>query len=161
MSKGSRTRIEQIRDCGDGQNQVVTVIAKNNGKPHNRVKPCEQCPWRSDLPTGVFPAEAFRHSAPTAYDAADSQFACHMSGVEGMQTCAGFLLRNADNNIGTRLSIVAGRYRPVSDGGFPLYESYRAMAIANGVSPDDPVLEPCRANGEPWKPTRRQSNDGP
>ena len=30
------------------------------------------------------------------------------------------------------------------DGGHELHENYRAMAIANGVAPDDPVLGACR-----------------
>lgn len=38
----------------------------------------------------------------------------------------------------------------VYHGGHELHASYRAMAIANGVSPSDPILAPCRSrqNGE-------------
>ena len=32
----------------------------------------------------------------------------------------------------------------VSDGGHELHDNYREMAIANGVSPDDPSLAECR-----------------
>lgn len=43
-----------------------------------------------------------------------------------------------------------GRYDPslVSDDGIALYDSYREMAVANGVPPDDPIIAPCRANNE-------------
>ena len=52
----------------------------------------------------------------------------------------------AENNLGLRLQMAMGKIDPgaVSDGGFPLYDDYRAMAVANGVDPDDPVLAGCR-----------------
>jgi len=31
----------------------------------------------------------------------------------------------------------------LNDGGHDLFSSYREMAIANGVSPDDPALNDC------------------
>ena len=34
--------------------------------------------------------------------------------------------------------------------GVELYESYRAMAIANGVDPRDARIAPCRADDEEW-----------
>lgn len=112
-------------------------------------RPCAECPWRKDAKVGAFPAEAFRHSARTAYDAAMSQFACHMAGVEPGATCAGFLLRNADNNLGTRIAVATGRVDPSQvSSDVELYGSYREMAEANGVAPDDPALAQCRANGE-------------
>ena len=43
-----------------------------------------------------------------------------------------------------RLMRIRGKRMEVDDGGHELHESYRAMAIANGVSPDDPVLAQCR-----------------
>lgn len=99
---------------------------------------------------GTFPAEAFRLSANTAYDASLHQFACHESGLDKPATCAGFLLRNADNNIGTRLAAMRGEidFAVLEDPGDELFLSYREMAVANGVSLDDPVLAPCRANFE-------------
>lgn len=164
MSRRKKTKVENIRHCGDGEHAVVSIVSEGgNGKGWNRREPCEQCPWRADLPTGVFPAEAFRLSAPTSYDAAMSTFACHMSGTEKAATCAGFLLRNADNNLGVRLAAMRGDVkRPITDGGFPLYDSYRDMAVANGVDPDDPVLAECRGNQDDWRPARRakRGSDG-
>src|SRR5690606_33084679 len=111
-------------------------------------RPCPECPWRKEN-AGSFPAEAFRLSAPTAYDVAFSTFACHMAGAEKSAVCAGFLLQNADNNLGVRMAAMRGDYDPsrVEPAGAELFESYRAMAEANGVEPDDPILKPCRANG--------------
>lgn len=72
-------------------------------------------------------------------------FACHESGVDGGHTCAGFLLRGAEHNLSVRLGHMSGRYaQDVTDGGHELYESYRTMAIANGVDPDSPALKACR-----------------
>lgn len=138
MKKSST--ILRVRPADDFH-QVVTV---EGGKGAYRRKPCAQCPWRKDA-TGVFPAEAFRHSAETAYDMATHTFGCHASGTGKPQACAGFLLRGAAHNLSARMRYMKGTYKhDVHDGGHALHENYRAMAIANGVNPDDPVLGPCR-----------------
>lgn len=129
----------------DVNHQVVSVKSSSCGRIHShRRKPCKDCPWRRDA-VGEFPAEAFRISAHTAYDMAEETFACHSSGAEKPATCAGFLLRGADHNLSVRLAYMRGRLKnDVEDGGHELFDSYREMAIANGVDPDDPVLKPCR-----------------
>jgi hypothetical protein len=127
----------------DDHNQVVTV---EGGEWSFRAAPCVQCPWRRDN-DGSFPAEAFRHSATTSYDMAQSTFACHMAGMERPATCAGFLLSTgADHNLSVRLKIARGLYRhdQVSAAGADLHPSYQSMAIANDVDPDDPAIQPCR-----------------
>jgi hypothetical protein len=143
-----------VFDCGDGAHQVVTLESENASEHRfaHRATPCQQCPWRTDVPTGVFPVTAYKHSASTAYDGAMNVFSCHMHGKEKPATCAGFLMRGADHNLGVRFAILKHRYNPaaVSGGGVPLYKSYRAMAVANGVSPDDPVLDRCRGVDEDW-----------
>jgi hypothetical protein len=59
--------------------------------------------------------------------------------------CAGFLLRGADHNLAVRLGYYNGRFKDdVSDDGLALHANYRAMAVANGVDPDDPALADCR-----------------
>lgn len=128
-----------VHSC-DEDNQVVTVRSARREK--DRTKICTDCPWRLDAEVGAFPAEAFRHSARTAYDLALTRFACHMSGSENPQTCVGFLLRGAQHNMSVRLNPVDPD--TLDDRGVELYDSYRAMAIANGVDPDDPALAPCR-----------------
>lgn len=133
-------KVLRTRAAG-ADHQVVTVAG---GKHAYRRKPCKDCPWRVDA-TGVFPAAAFRHSAETAYDMSQHTFACHQAGAERPMTCAGFLLRGAQHNLSVRLGFIQGRYGDdVADGGHELHADYRTMAIANGVDPDDPALEPCR-----------------
>lgn len=139
MNKPNPTRVTQVRPAGH-DHQVLTV--EGAGKGHCS-RPCADCPWRKDA-TGQFPAEAFRHSANTAYDMAPNTFACHQAGTGQPRVCAGFLLRGSAHNMAVRMGYMQGKYQGVSDGGHDLHESYRAMAIANGVEADDEVLAPCR-----------------
>lgn len=142
-----RIRTVETRQVSD--QFAVTRREISGGRRHAaRRTPCEECPWKVESPIGAFPAEAYRVSAPTSYDAAMSTFACHMAGADSPATCAGFLCRHGDNNLGVRLSLTRDRIdlSRVSDGGHELYDSYRDMAIANGVDPDDPVLIPVRAD---------------
>ena len=133
-------KVTRIRAAGD-DHQVITV---EGGRSSYRRRPCSNCPWRVDA-VGEFPAEAFRHSAETAYDMAQPTFACHESGSRRPAMCAGFLLRGAGHNLTVRLRMIRGdSFGDIVDDGHELFESYRAMAIANGVDPDDPVLSPCR-----------------
>jgi len=137
--KPSVLRVRPAGDC----HQVVTV---EGGGGAYRKKPCNDCPWRVDA-VGVFPAEAFRHSANTAYDMATHTFACHQAGAGRPTTCAGFLLRGANHNLTVRLRLMDGTFKnDVSDGGHRLHDDYRAMAIANGVDEQDEILAPCRGN---------------
>jgi len=137
---------------------VSTFVSTGFERHFHRKQPCAECPWRMDVPPGVFPAEAFRTSAPTAYDGAISTFGCHMSKHVAISTCAGFLLRHSENNIGIRLARGRDRYEDgkVVDGGAPVYPSYREMAVANGVSPDDPSLFLVRADEDVWDRGQRR-----
>lgn len=133
-------KILNVRPAGDNH-QVVT--AQSQGSAYRR-KPCKDCPWRVDA-VGVFPASAFIHSAGTAYDMAQSKFACHQAGIGRVTTCAGFLLRGAEHNLSVRLGRMTGKFEEeVTDGGHELHASYRAMAEANGVPADHPSLALCR-----------------
>ncbi|MDO5946744.1 DUF6283 family protein [Burkholderia cepacia] len=135
-----QAEITQVRAAGP-DHQVVTV---EGGKGTYRREPCLKCPWRVDA-VGEFPAEAFRHSASTAYDMAQNTFACHDSGARKPALCAGFLLRGSHHNMSVRLKMIQGeRFDDVHDGGNELHANYRAMAVANGVLQDDPVLAACR-----------------
>jgi hypothetical protein len=116
-----------------------------------RRKPCPTCPWRKDAEIGFFPPEAYRVSANTAYDGALSTFACHEQGTKAPATCAGFILANSANNIAVRLALSMDRLdlgRVGNPDEVELYESYRAMAIANGVAEDDPRIAGCRGDDE-------------
>jgi hypothetical protein len=150
MARPRKRTVTHVATRVAGPDHAVLTLHSSGGAKHGHcTRVCAQCPWRLDSPVGEFPAEAYRHSAPTAYDGAMTTFACHMAGAEAPATCAGFLLKNADNNIAVRLSMMTSRLDP-SDirETVPLYESYRAMAEANGVEPNDPVLSPCRSNAE-------------
>ncbi|GAB7044940.1 DUF6283 family protein [Catenuloplanes indicus] len=133
---------EIARRRADLNHDVVTLTGSQ--RLHRR-SPCGGCPWRTDQ-NGSFPAEAFRLSAPTAYDMADRAFGCHEASHDHPLTCAGFLLRGADHNFAIRLAAARGDIDlgAVHDGGHNLHDSYRAMSVANGVDPDDPALRPCR-----------------
>ena len=136
--------ITRVRPAGP-EHEVVTVKGEG-GTVRYRKRPCPDCPWRVDA-IGKFPAEAFRHSAETAYDMATHTFGCHASGTGKPADCAGFLLRGADHNLAVRMRRIRGVYRQVvTDGGHQLHASYRAMSIANGVLADDPALAPCRSS---------------
>lgn len=139
---GAMNRARIIKTTpASARDQVLQVVGGTRGY---RREPCHGCPWRIDQ-TGEFSAEAFRISALTAYDASFELFACHESGVE-KPACAGFLLQNSMNNIGARLRGIAGG--PDCRSPVALHPSYRAMAVANGVAPDDPILTRCRADNE-------------
>lgn len=149
----SKARITDIRPADD-QNQVVTVVGDEGGY---RRTPCVGCPWRKDQ-TGSFPAEAFRHSANTAYDMSDRGFGCHESGTAKPVLCAGFLLRGAEHNLRIRLRQMGGEgFLDLTDGGHDLHGDYVEMAIANGVPEDDPALRSCRRGSfafpqeKPWR----------
>ena len=132
--------ISRVRSAGP-DHQVVSVEGFHSGY---RRQPCAGCPW-AKVNDGAFPAEAFKHSAGVTYDMANHVFSCHESGVKGGHTCAGFLLHGADHNLSVRLGRMRGRYKDdVTSGGMDLHQSYRAMAIANGVSPTDPAIQECR-----------------
>lgn len=139
-----KTSITSVRPAGlNERGEDHQVVRVHGGGGNYRRTPCPNCPWRLDA-VGEFPAEAFKLSAGTAYDMASETFGCHASGAEKPATCAGFLLRGADHNLSVRLKRMHGECLDVDDGGHALHESYRAMAIANGVAPEDPVLVPCR-----------------
>lgn len=140
MTTSGRPTVIDVQPAGD-DHQVVTVVGKNRAY---RREPCSNCPWRMDA-VGEFPPEAFRHSARTAYDMSEHVFSCHQSGVQRPAVCAGFLLRGAGHNLAVRIGHLRGRIKfDVVDGGCELHDSYRSMAVANGVAPDDPMLLPCR-----------------
>ncbi len=138
-----RSTVVEVRPVDD-QHQVLSVETTGGGPVRHRRTPCGGCPWRVDQ-TGAFPAAAFEESARTAYDMSTHMFGCHESGSQRSSTCAGFLLRGADDNLAVRMKTARGLLDPrsVDDGGHELHDSYRAMALANGVAPDAEALRRC------------------
>lgn len=148
------------------------VVTVSGGGHTFRARPCGECPWRKDL-VGTFPPEAFRLSANTGaehvyaeealkqglpgdgettlnkkFNEVSHTFGCHSAGVERPQTCAGYIVSGKDS-LSWRIAVAVGKFDPtrVSDDGIELFGSYYDMAVANGVSPDDPALAACR----PWR----------
>lgn len=114
-------------------------------------RPCAECPWRTDVETGRFPPERFVALANTAYDMSVTLFQCHKSTDDEPLVCAGFLLVGADHNLSVRMAGSSGHLSRgvISDGGYPLFQSYTAMAVANGVNPRDRALRACRLGARP------------
>jgi hypothetical protein len=73
-----------------------------------------------------------------------------MSKTAAPLTCAGFLLSyGAQHNLLVRMALARGQLDlDKVNSNVPLFRTYREMAIANGVSPDDPVLRECRDDGQ-------------
>ena len=93
MSESKPHKVVAVRPAGlnaYGEDHQVLTVTGGTGK--YRRKPCANCPWRTDA-VGEFPAEAFRHSANTAYDMSLHKFGCHSAKKTDPATCAGFLLR--------------------------------------------------------------------
>jgi hypothetical protein len=139
--KARRPRIIAKQKAGP-RHQVLVIHGRKDGSKAACAMPCATCPWRKDA-VGAFPAQAFRISAPTAYDMARQTFACHSAGRDNPMDCAGFVLHGSDHNLRARVNRARGLYRGVSAGGHALFKSYREMAVANGVAPDDTLLQPC------------------
>lgn len=107
--------------------------------------PCAECPWRTDVPVGKFPPERYVALAPTAYDMGGTVFACHMSKEGGEFACAGFILQSSAHNFRCRMAHMS--FDDVRSP-YPLFETYRELAIANGVDEYDPALHDCRDDGQ-------------
>lgn len=107
--------------------------------PHCK-RTCPECPWRTDVEVGRFPPERFIALAHTAEDMAGMVFACHKSPEGAEFACAGATLR-MDHNLRLRLSGI-DRSTIQADG--PLFDTYRDMAVANGVPKDHPALRRTR-----------------
>ncbi|MGX9960675.1 DUF6283 family protein [Xanthomonas euvesicatoria] len=141
----NRAQLLEVRPAGDAHQVVTVLTTRQDQRKPACSKPCSDCPWRTDA-VGKHPAMSFIHSARTAYDMAETTFACHQAGAAQPRMCAGFLLRGAEHNLTVRLAKLRGELRKLpSSGGHSLHRSYRAMAIANGVPADHPSLVPCRA----------------
>ena len=155
MSLSSSGKIIRARSA-DANHRVLSVEQPTDTPPAFRRRPCQPtadqpaCPWRLDARTGEYPAQAYRLSAPTTYNMATRTFGCHQSTVQHPQTCAGFLLCGAGDNLTVRMWAARGTDLSQITSDIPLYASYRDMAIANGVDPNDSALAPCRGESTHW-----------
>lgn len=105
-------------------------------------RPCAECPWRRDQPTGRFPAERFESLRETVEGPDGSApigaplFACHRTSPDAPSACAGWLAVEGAGHVGVRLAVVGNRLDPTAltpAPGWPdLYESFDEMSRANG-----------------------------
>jgi hypothetical protein len=101
---------------------------------------CEECPWRTDVAPGRFSPERYQALAETCLQGLPWRpiFACHKTGEGREQACVGYLLRNGANNFVVRLAANSRKFDPQAlRATGPLYDGFRAMAIANGWDPGD------------------------
>ncbi len=140
-------RLVETRSAGP-DHAVTLLECAHSDTPVHQAQVCSQCPWRVRN-VGLFPAQAFEHSARSGYDKESARdpnmakmtFACHASGIDHPRICAGFLLRGAANNLTVRILELREPLRVKAPPEGKLFESYRAMALANGVDPKSPALE--------------------
>ncbi|OWL95614.1 hypothetical protein B7435_30205 [Mycolicibacterium peregrinum] len=105
------------------------------------VRPCANCPWRTDSPAGEFSAERYEALRATAGSPGREAgldapiFACHKSEPGRDRACAGWLAVAGVDHLGIRLAVALGRlpstvFQPGGD--WPeLFSSYDEMAERN------------------------------
>lgn len=107
--------------------------------------PCANCPWRLDAEPGEFPTERYRVLAASAEDMSQVIFQCHKTSDAEPVACAGFLSQSASHNLAVRLAYSYGKLEQRDrTGGLELHPNYTSIAVANGVTADDPALANVR-----------------
>lgn len=128
------------------------MVIDDEGMPH-RTYPCNECPWRTDVPVGRFPIERFRELRSTSVQPDDEEsiiaaasghqekFGCHKGepGTGDDLACAGWLAVSGDQNMSVRLAVALGDLPPSTlraGADWPqLYDSYDAMVEAQPEAP--------------------------
>ncbi|MCY0955817.1 DUF6283 family protein [Streptomyces sp. H27-H5] len=138
----------RVPDCNSGTRQGGEIRVARE-LPHRKA-PCNECPWRTDVPVGRFSLSRFEemratstqpdarnHEAMIAAAAGGQElFACHKGDPATGEdlACAGWLAVDGHQNLTVRFDVAVGRLpaealRP--DERWPqLYESYDAMVDA-------------------------------
>lgn len=103
-----------------------------------QVRPCVNCPWRTDVAPGEFEQERYealrascRHAETVQAPFGAPMFACHKSPDGGEFACAGWLAVEGVNHLGVRLAVARGELpaealQPGTDWP-PLFPSYEEM----------------------------------
>ncbi|MDQ8704904.1 DUF6283 family protein [Streptomyces sp. LHD-70] len=117
-----------------------------------RKAPCAECPWRTDVAPGRFPATRFEELRSTSVQPEGTEavlaalihgqdkFGCHKGAPRTGEdlACAGWLAVAGWENFSVRRALLEERLPPqaleLGPNWTPLYESYDAMAHANRVS---------------------------
>jgi hypothetical protein len=111
-------------------------------KKHNAftlTTPCNECPWRKDVPPGKFPEERYEALKSTVQQGfGQPLFACHKSKEGEPLCCAGYLLVEGSANFGVRIACITGKLDMSKlHCEAELYASYKEMAEANGCYVED------------------------
>jgi len=132
----------------DARNRAVAKIEQARGRaerpetPTLPAVPCATCPYRRDVPVGVWHATNFERLLRADRDPIfGGTFGCHLN--DGT-LCRGWLLDQRARDLPSiRLRRFLMLYDPdramldrVTDGGHPCYESIDAMCRANGLDPE-------------------------
>lgn len=109
-------------------------------------RPCNECPWRRDVPVGRFSPERFRALRSTVGQGFNPLFACHKTEEGSDNTCVGYLLVDGMQNFAARLAHAQGlfKWRDLKSDA-PLYESHKEMERVNS----GPGPGPCGYCGKP------------
>lgn len=113
--------------------------------------PCESCPYRRDVPSGVWSEEEYdklvRYDEPT-YSQPTELFQCHQNGRDDdkARLCGGWVATHGDHSLGLRLAVVTGRVDPAVmsySTTVPLFDSGEEAAEHGMEDIDDPGPEAC------------------
>jgi hypothetical protein len=104
---------------------------------NHRPRPCEECPWRRDTPSGQFPRERYEALENTVGGPGEEVglggpiFACHKSAEGKELPCAGWLAVVGIEHLGVRVSISQGHLPPEvlkpADDWPDLFDSYEEL----------------------------------
>lgn len=113
-------------------------------------KPCDSCPYRRDVPSGVWSANEYakllRYDGDTAYQPIEL-FQCHQHGPDDPRprVCAGWTATHgAEDLLSVRVAVSMGRLEPeVFDyrTDVPVFESGTEAAMHGVAEIDDPPPE--------------------
>lgn len=112
------------------------------GELPRQKRPCAECPWRRDTPPGQFTQARFRALAVTSgTPGAEAgpfapMFGCHKAVAGRGAACAGWLAAVGQDHLGVRIAVSHGLIPATAlapkPSWPPLFESYAAMAAAQG-----------------------------
>lgn len=120
-------------------------------------RPCESCPYRRDVPAGIWAGEEYaklrRYDADTPGQP-QSMFQCHQADAESdaRRVCAGWAgCHDGEGLLSLRLALLSGRIDSVTYWAVveyktpvPLFPSGNAAADHGESGIDEPVAEACR-----------------
>jgi len=116
------------------------------------VRPCKTCPYRKDVPVGVWDPVEFQNLLEQDARQFGRMFDCHGEIAKqpaDRELCAGWLLdqqRRGLPSIALRMAVISDpairdQLERVDGEGIELYSSIERMCAANGVAPDGRIVK--------------------